>query len=508
MRRVTSHLTKGVTRKAGGALFAAAVALAAPGPAFAQMARPIDRAISNTLHEHYQQHGASGSWEADQPIIQRAWQSLMSGPQSWIQMIDWQNWPWPFNLLWGNRPCEWKGQQKCGGQFGGGGADGSWDTGGQKAPNCNDFKYTKSLDGRLTGPAVPLPTGGPQQRALSTPTFTVEGKTAATSEGAAVLWWLSQGNNGKGGHHDTGEWFGVYAVEKGQYSTVYKYSNVARRGSDGNVIPSELRYTGANPVQYHWETTRQGDFNKSVDCPPEATTSDLDFYTSNPTGDTNGWSECTMYAKNFGVSPSGYGYPSIVSIPTDSFKDYYTSFPAAAACPVDPSLIAKIAQKVMDKVLEDPNAKGPKKKISLEDVRVGQDDPRGDELGEKPAGQMPAPEPSNSRPPTDFDPQFPDVPKKPATPSGPEGYPDNADPAVGAPSLSPPELSMPDWFPWLPSLSIPVGTGECPVYEFEAFGFQHRLEAHCPLAEQNRALISTIMLVIFTIGAATVVMRA
>ena len=63
---------------------------------------------------------------------------------------------------------------------------------------------------------------------------------------------------------------------------------------------------------------------------------------------------------------------------------------------------------------------------------------------------------------------------------------------------------MPD----LRSFSVPAHASECPRPQFEIFGTVHRWEVHCDLMEQNRALLETAMLLVWSLCAVFIVLRA
>lgn len=63
---------------------------------------------------------------------------------------------------------------------------------------------------------------------------------------------------------------------------------------------------------------------------------------------------------------------------------------------------------------------------------------------------------------------------------------------------------MPD----LRTFSVPAHASECPRPEFEIFGTVHRWEVHCDLMEQNRALLEMAMLLVWSLCAVFIVLRA
>lgn len=70
--------------------------------------------------------------------------------------------------------------------------------------------------------------------------------------------------------------------------------------------------------------------------------------------------------------------------------------------------------------------------------------------------------------------------------------------------LSPILNLMPD----LRAFSVPSVQGSCPMPTFTIFDREHRWEAHCTLMEENRALLEMAMLLVWSIAAVFIVLRA
>lgn len=70
--------------------------------------------------------------------------------------------------------------------------------------------------------------------------------------------------------------------------------------------------------------------------------------------------------------------------------------------------------------------------------------------------------------------------------------------------LSPILNLMPD----LKNFAVPSHASECPKPSFSVFGHDYRWEVHCTLMDQNRALIEAAMLLVWSIAALFIVLRA
>lgn len=70
--------------------------------------------------------------------------------------------------------------------------------------------------------------------------------------------------------------------------------------------------------------------------------------------------------------------------------------------------------------------------------------------------------------------------------------------------LSPILNLMPD----LKNFAVPSHASECPKPTFSVFGHEYRWEVHCTLMDQNRALIEAAMLLVWSIAALFIVLRA
>lgn len=88
-------------------------------------------------------------------------------------------------------------------------------------------------------------------------------------------------------------------------------------------------------------------------------------------------------------------------------------------------------------------------------------------------------------------------------------HPNIEQPSLAEPPTAPMILQpIFDLFPFLQNYQVPDHSSECPRPSFEAFGEQYTVEFHCELLEDNRQDISSIFLVLWTIFALCVLLKA
>ncbi|WP_318837845.1 hypothetical protein [Providencia sp. PROV007] len=66
--------------------------------------------------------------------------------------------------------------------------------------------------------------------------------------------------------------------------------------------------------------------------------------------------------------------------------------------------------------------------------------------------------------------------------------PDLEEPPTGKEILAPIENLM----PFIKNIQLPSKEASCPVAEFNVFDTQYKIDSHCPLLEQNKALFQLI----------------
>lgn len=65
-----------------------------------------------------------------------------------------------------------------------------------------------------------------------------------------------------------------------------------------------------------------------------------------------------------------------------------------------------------------------------------------------------------------------------------------------------------DWFPSISGMSLSIPAGECPTDQLDMWGQHLVLDQHCAFIERYRAIIAAAMLAVWTMAAATVLLRA
>lgn len=167
-------------------------------------------------------------------------------------------------------------------------------------------------------------------------------------------------------------------------------------------------------------------------------------------------------------------------------------------CPISDELIRQLADLAYKKACADGTCEAPYSPIEKEDVRNG---------GQKPtirdtANVETLPNKNAAA----------DTPTTTPTPTPtPTTGPDYTDPGTTAPTTTSPEASsiIDAAFDWdFPSVEINIPTGTCPIYTADFFGHALTLDSHCPFIDTNRAIISAMMILMFTIASAFIVLRA
>lgn len=379
-----------------------------------------------------------------------------------------------------------------GGGFDGGGASGGWDP-------C-DFDWKLSPDGDLIVPAMHLATGGPMTRSPGSSAYYWVPKTntngtdniMADKPPAAVLWALHKKNAQQGSVANY--WYGVYKTDGDRHY----YSRPSSYLPNGTKIGAIFGYI--NPSLY----TSFIVTGANQDCPQSGNGGDFDFYHGNTAVTILGnWSQCTMYAPNFSISSTGYFYPEVVAWPKADIPTWPIGAPDfLKTCKLDPSLIKRVVDAAWDKAQQTPGYTGLPRPPATP-VKTDGTDPTVDDLKNDPRNALP----------TEGSGVDPSPSPTPTTPSGSSGGTTNVTldlgPAGSESLKADSALDAPDfgWWPEAPAITI-AGSTTCPTYAFDAFGEHYEVTVHCQFAEQNRALISAIMILVFTIAAARIVLEA
>jgi hypothetical protein len=300
---------------------------------------------------------------------------------------------------------------------------------------------------------------------------------------AAALYTLHLKNKSLGS--DKRDWFGAWRLDEGNgrvYVAGQRYI-----GSDG-LMHGDTGFANNNGQLYSSNSYRTVSGNPGFNpaCPEGGSTGGtFDFYSYSGSFTSINVTQCVMYDPNYSLSASGYAYAEEVAISFSQVDSYLASYNSMGACPISPDLIKRIAEDLTGEPV-DPG-----------DVVTGGDEPQGEDLIDD-VTELPPPT-DNAPPPT----SEPVDPTPPPIPPGDEyTHPPTNEPTVTAPEI--------DWWPDLPSIEVDLGSPACPTYALEvpSFGWSAVLESHCPLIEDNRALISTIIILVFSIASVLIVLRA
>ena len=386
------------------------------------------------------------------------------------------------------------------GDYGGGGSTGTdW---------CTNFNPHSDADGRVVVPSIPLAGGGGIVKGTGKPayaaTFYMPNLTNSNNEaiyssnqtGPALRAFHLR--NTQTGDSDHRRWTGVYKISGSPGAT----STTSFYGASQSYYNAQGQKVGIRYDTFHVGHTPNYNFNS---CPEDASGGDADFYKHQNTGAGHLNGPCVGYLKNDALGVGGYAYPESVAIPVSEVNNYvysiktWRSVSGSNSCVLTPEAIKKGAQAIIDRACAAGNL--PCVTVDDDDVVTGGEEPGPGDIYEeaeiedgvptRPGGEDPGdPPPPDTGP---FDPDAPDAG---------ESW---ADPGIDLPTLDTPSIDFPDWFE-LPEFSW--GAPTCPVWSADFFGETVTLDQHCPLIDQNAALISALMIVAFSIGSAIIVLRA
>lgn len=505
-------------------LAASSMALLAAAPV---AAGPLDEAISATVQTHLDRRGLSN--DANYILGRMAHASQYSVPNTpgswltfiaqagkinnWFPLVGWYGFPEqmaPGTCI--NVWCE--------------GADDRHDdrmlTGFPGDDDCEELTWDNDVLDHVKMPSASLAPGTPiiqgQDTYGGSPGWGAGFAFAAFSD-ASILWEIHHRNLGR----PEDQWAACTKVSWLDQSQG-ELDCIAVRPSyvdpvTGNTVPRDQQSVNGQFNPSHWLTADVGSGpGDSEPCPEQSGSSgDFDFYTYSSSGEANPFNRqdgCTFYAKNLSLSPNGYAYPTTVSVPisTTSMISAVASNPMAVQCRIAPELIRLIADRLFKWTSERSDYTGPVYvPFLLSDVRVGSSDPIGRDLFTAPfpggAASVTAIQPSQGSAPATFVPTGGGG----GDPTGDDtGYPaiDIEHPVVDDPTFEPPELTLPDWFPDFDVFEVPEGTGQCPEFGFSAMGQSYTMPEFCPMVEDYRVLIASIMLVVWSIMSYFVVLRA
>jgi hypothetical protein len=369
-----------------------------------------------------------------------------------------------------------------GGDFGGGGSmSGSWEETGR----CDDFTWERDLDGNMMVPAMPLRSPTPIRP--SQPLFMVDGmdqaQTNSSLSSTKVALHLF---NQLPSTSDKAKQAPLFV--QNQYTVVV--SSPAYKQADGKIIHSVFRQVISAGNNYAWIKDDVG-----YGPGPDVNKGDGNCIAGIAFGKFNqGYKSCIN-------PPTTWDIPKKTALlPTDSSK-YIAANGQLGNCLVHPELMRWLAEALWKEAAKKPGYSGPAPtRVEAEDVQTQGTDPTVSDLDKSPTA-LPSPAPTGT-PITQPTP----TPTSTASPG-----PDMTDPGIQGPNpQSPTAESIVDAaFDWgFPAIEFNIGTGTCPTYTADFFGHTLTLDSHCPFIETNRALISAMMLIVFTFAAGVIVLRA
>jgi len=390
-----------------------------------------------------------------------------------------------------------------GGGFDGGGASGSW-----TLDYC-DWAWRVDADGNLVIPAVPLKTGSAMTKKGTSTSVTFNsgyyyatnsdlgGGTAyamADSGEAITLWAMHKRGllNGSARAY----WFGYYKTATVNNIKQYYFSRPASYLANGTKVSAAF-YNYAEKIAMQYTPY----YAANKDCPDGGSAGgNFDFYHGGGSN-TSSWNSCTFYAQDMTLGPQGYATSDVAAWPRADIG----TFPNGADekfknCKIDPSVIARIINEAWDDADDADPSIIPARPVAPSDVVTDGTDPAVKDIAESATDPLPtdgtptAPTPTTTPSPT---------PSSTTSPVLDLGQPGTESLKNDA-SLDPPDFG---WWPEAPAINI-AGSTTCPTYAFDAFGQHYEITVHCQFAEQNRALISAIMILVFTIAAARIVLEA
>jgi len=371
------------------------------------------------------------------------------------------------------RALGWPSPVPIGGMSGGGGASGEWE-------NCADFDYNLDPSGNLIIPSIPLAGGGPMTRNTQVFLPSYGNLGAASSFDAAVLWGVH--NRNLETRTDTRAWYGC-----------------AWRSASGSYTCRSVGYyngatlVGAGSVNH---TASGANNNAAIDCPQGGSEGgNTDFYYSTGAASDK---TCISHAREGLGTNSGYFYSPITTIPASQWDEFPNGtsmqHPLLQDCVLDVDFLRRLTETLWQKAAQQPGYTGPPATpVAAADVQTD-------------AGDVPTVSDLQdlARPVTNGEPTPYPTPTSAPT-SSPTGS--SYDPTVTTPELSTSDI---DWWPDLPTIEVDLGSPACPTYPLSLPQWTETfvVDAHCALIEQNRALISTLMVTLFTIMSVFIVLRA
>lgn len=403
----------------------------------------------------------------------------------------------------GSAQAAWSG---VGGGFGGGGASGSWGEG-----DCSSIKIKLDAQGNLIIPSYSLGIGTPI--ALNDDYWGAgnSDRSSASSPGGAIRRALHLTNMGRGDKRNFYGVIGYYTCSTGL--TCVNAATVAYMNGS-TLVPRATTNVVVGKYDHgsYWNSVSGHTLHKN--CPEGEWGGDLHPYGNNGgSGTSQHIHGCAQYLPDPQLGESGYAINPETSI------NWKNGWPEGTPesyrkCALDARFMAKLTDALLKKASEKPGYSGvPYAPVQDVDGRPG--DSKVADLGDNPVGDNKTFGGNATNPPTPSDPDPPTSGGSTDVCDFGEGGCDN--PNTAAPSLDDPPTGIMDpifeWLPDLPSITLPDMNSACPTFAVnltEMFGpsGQWLIDDHCPLVEQNAAIIGALMVALFGIAAAQIILRA
>ena len=370
------------------------------------------------------------------------------------------------------------GQGEGGGGAGSTGPD--WEE-----PSC-DENYILDPAGNMIVPAMTLPEPAPYKYGQQLWQADTNAKLRTNNVWSAIKVNFHMTNNPLEEHL---RFAPVYAYQFCQSaSCIYSVmgSRPAYFGPNATVVAGRSQSFGVGimPSATAWSQVRPG----WGDPPP------LDYECPDGIGQgdfNQHWKACIK-------GPSFWAIPTHGIITATQIKAWTQGSPMAH-CRLSDEFIRFLADVAYKNACADGTCDAPYSRVEKEDVRNGGQNPTVRDTG----NVTNLPSPNNEGTP---------MPQPTDTPTDtPTQGPDWTDPGTAAPNpQSPTAQSIVDkaWDWGFPSITINLGSASCPTYTAQFYTYNLTLDSHCPFIEQNRAAISALMILLFTIAAGIIVLRA
>ncbi|PHK28012.1 hypothetical protein VF14_35405 [Nostoc linckia z18] len=360
---------------------------------------------------------------------------------------------------------------------GGGGAGGTWgDT------PCEDLPYTLDFGGNLLVPALNLPEPRGYKYGETLWQATTDSLLRLNEPWASIKVKLHMENNPlEASERYAPAYATQYCASSACTFTVHATRSAYYSGGVLQGMRSKAVSVGILPTSIAWnQGTGYGE-------PPPT-----DYECPDGIGmgaNNQHWKACIR-------PPAMWSIPTMASIVAADLKKWAEGS-NSANCAVSDEFIRFLADQAYKNACADGSCDIPYSRVEKEDVKTGGQQPTIKDTGN--VGSLPEPNGEAGNPVTQ--------PTETPTQQGP----DWTDPGTQAPNpQSPTAQSIFDkaWDWGFPEIEINLGSAECPIYTAQFYTYTLTLDSHCPFIEQNRAAISALMILLFTIACGIIVLRA